>query len=136
MGAPLRRPYRPLPYVSCWITGLPLFLNTSGPASCLGSISWYKPGCSNTGADALSRRDELHDELLALSFPHFDLFNELLQEIEQSMDLSTLHAAILVGDKPACWSVVDELIIFDRGVYVAPTSASLPVVLQLSHGVG
>jgi hypothetical protein len=39
----------------------------------------YKPGVQNIVADALSRRDEHLEEVMALSAPQFALFDEVRQ---------------------------------------------------------
>jgi hypothetical protein len=96
----------------------------------------YKPGVLNVVADALSRRDEGSGDLLALSAPHFSLFNDLRHEINRDTTLSQLRDAIRGGAKPSAWSVVDGLILFQGRVYVAGSSAMRQPILELVHGSG
>jgi transposase InsO family protein len=95
----------------------------------------YKPGTLNVVADALSRRDEMTGELLALSAPQFSLFDDIRQEINGDTALSQLRDAIRGGAKDGQWSVVDGLL-FKGRVYVAASSSSRRAILELVHGVG
>jgi hypothetical protein len=96
----------------------------------------YKPGALNVVADALSRRDESSAEAMALSAPHFALFDDLRHEINGNVELSQLRDAIRGGAKAAAWSVVDGLILFISRVYISSASVSRPAILQLVHGAG
>jgi hypothetical protein len=96
----------------------------------------YKPGVLNVVADALSRRDEPSAVTKALSAPQFSLFDEIRQEINVDSDLSTLQDAIRGGAKPANWTVVDGLIIYNGRVSIGPSSPSKPALLELAHGTG
>jgi hypothetical protein len=96
----------------------------------------YKPGALNVVAGALSRRDEPSAVSLALSAPRFSLFDEIRQEINDDSDLSTLRDAIRGGTKPASWTVVDGLILYNGRVYIGPSSPSKPALLELAHGTG
>ncbi|KAJ8763101.1 hypothetical protein K2173_023306 [Erythroxylum novogranatense] len=53
----------------------------------------YKVGKSNTVADALSRRDVDQNCLLALSMPQLDLFDEIRQEQQRSLEIQQLISA-------------------------------------------
>jgi hypothetical protein len=96
----------------------------------------YKPGTLNVVADALSRRDEMTEELLALSAPQFLLFDDIWQEINGDTALSQLQDTIRGGAKSEQWSVVDGLILFKGHVYVAASSSSRRAILELVHGAG
>jgi hypothetical protein len=96
----------------------------------------YKPGALNVVADALSRRDELSGELLALSSPQFTLFDDIRQEINGDVALSQLRDAIRGGVKPATWSVADGLILFKGRVYVKGASSARQAILEMAHGAG
>lgn len=86
--------------------------------------------------DALSRWDEPSAELFALSLPQFALFDDVRHKINADTSLSRLRDEIRGGHKPALWSVVDGLIMFNGRVYLAPNSALRSTVLELAHGTG
>jgi hypothetical protein len=96
----------------------------------------YKPEALNVVADALSRRNECSAEAMALSAPHFALFDDLRQETNGNVELSQLRDAIRGGAKAAPWSVVDGLILFNGRVYITSASASRTAIMQLVHGAG
>jgi hypothetical protein len=68
----------------------------------------YKPGALNVVADALSHRDECSAEAMAMP------------------------SAVV----PRRQGVADGLILFNRRVYISPSSASRPTILHLVHGAG
>jgi hypothetical protein len=96
----------------------------------------YKPGVQNIVADALSQRDERLEEVMALSAPQFALFDEVRQEINSDVALSSLRDAIRGGAKPGVWSVVDGLILYKGRVYISQDSSLTPAILELVHGAG
>jgi hypothetical protein len=60
----------------------------------------YKPGKVNIIVDALSCRDtEATGELMALSWPTFDLFDELCAELATNTELCALRDEVLAGDR-------------------------------------
>jgi hypothetical protein len=85
----------------------------------------YKPGTMNVMANALSRRDTVDGELLALSAPHFAFLDKLRQAQLGNPTLLTLHAEIIAGGRPAPWSVVDGMVQFDGRLYIPPNSPLL-----------
>jgi hypothetical protein len=61
----------------------------------------YKPGATNAAADALSRRDTIDGELLALSAPRFDFIDKLWQAQREHPALVALHDALAAGTRQA-----------------------------------
>jgi hypothetical protein len=59
----------------------------------------YKPGSTNTVADALSRRDTDAAEAMALSSPTFDLWNELRLQAGQADDYKRVLLEVQEGRK-------------------------------------
>jgi hypothetical protein len=77
--------------------------------------------------------DDAH--LSALTGPSFKLFEDLRHELQDNMDLRTLHDS-MVTDRGEPWHVVGGLILRGSYVFMPTTSTSLQVVLQLAHSVG
>jgi hypothetical protein len=97
----------------------------------------YKPGKQNTVADALSRREEDNPAMvLALSIPHFALFDDLRKEADTDQTLLDLRAKISAGQQRGPWSLVDGLVVFDGRIYVPASSPSLVAILTAAHGMG
>jgi hypothetical protein len=71
----------------------------------------YKPGSSNTVANALSRRDTGEDgQLAAVSAPLFMVFDDLRVETEGVESLRRLKEEVIVGRKGEAWKIVDGLV--------------------------
>ena len=110
----------------------------------------YHPGRLNTVVDARSRCDGDMPLLTALSMscdgdtsllatmsmPTFALYDDLRQELAQDTELRARRDAVVAGNHDGDWSVCDGLIIYDGRVFVPPTSAVLPDILQLTHTAG
>jgi hypothetical protein len=96
----------------------------------------YKPGTSNTVANALSRCSE-SDELAALSAPSFTVFDTIRVELDETAALHQLRAEVVAegggGDK---WQVVDDLITKAGKIYVPADSLHLPMILSAVHDMG
>ena len=96
----------------------------------------YKPGATNAVADALSRRDTIEGELLAMSTPRFDFIDQLRQAQLEDPTLVALHTAITSGDRAAPWSIVDGMVQFAGRLYIPPTSPLLQEILGAVHEDG
>lgn len=70
---------------------------------------------------------------MALSTPHFFLFDDHRQEAQGASELTTIKGQVLAGQLEAPWSVQDGLVPYDRKVYVHPTSPSLSTILEAAH---
>jgi hypothetical protein len=95
----------------------------------------YKPGTSNTVANALSWCSEESDELAALSAPSFTVFDTIRVELDETAALHQLRAEVVAGggDK---WQVVDDLITKAGKIYVPTDSPHLPMILSAVHDMG
>jgi hypothetical protein len=97
----------------------------------------YKPGSSNTVADALSRRDTGGDvQLVAVSAPFFTVFDDLRVETEEVESLRQLKEEVTAGRKGEAWKIVDGLITVGGKAYVAADSPCPPTILAAAHGMG
>jgi hypothetical protein len=97
----------------------------------------YKPGTSNTVADALPRRDAGEDGQSAMvSAPVFVVFDELWAETATMASLQQMKEEVLVGRKGDKWQFVNGLITVRGKVYVAADSPSLPAILTAAQGMG
>jgi hypothetical protein len=96
----------------------------------------YKTGVMNVVANTLSRRDTVDGELLALFAPHFAFLDKLRQAQLGDPTLLTLHVEIVVGGRPAPWSVVDNMVQFDGRLYIPPDSPLLQEILGTVHEDG
>jgi len=96
----------------------------------------YKPGTSNTVADALSRRDTEEGAVLAVSAPRFDYINRLLQAQCTDPALVTIRDAVLAGSCGAPWGLRDGMVTFGSRLYVPPSSPLLHEVLAAVHADG
>jgi hypothetical protein len=91
----------------------------------------YKPGASNTVADALSRRsEEEFGELAALSAPSFTVFDTLRVVLDETEALRQLRAEVAAGGRGDKWQVVDGLITKAGKIYVPADSPHLPAILS------
>lgn len=95
----------------------------------------YKPGKSNTIADALSRRDTSPDsQYLLLTSPTFDFFNILLLENKTLPDLKALHSDFS-KDKSSHphFSIHNGILYFKGKPYLRKDSTLIPLFLQEFH---
>jgi hypothetical protein len=86
----------------------------------------YKSGKANIIVDVLSRRDtEATGELMGLSRPSFDLFDELCTELATDTELRALRDEVLTSNRGEQWKVVDGLIVMRGKIYVLASSPSV-----------
>jgi hypothetical protein len=96
----------------------------------------FKPGASNIVADALYRRDaEDSGEVLALTAPTFQLYEDLRAELTGDPALRRLCDEVRVGMRKDKWKLTDDIIIVAGRIYVLPSSSCLSAVLATVHGV-
>jgi hypothetical protein len=93
----------------------------------------YKAGKLNRSADALSRRDEDDQSLMAISFPHADILEDIRKETETLPDLLQLRKNIEQGKLGPKWSIHDGLIFFKERIHMLPTSSLIPTILSAIH---
>jgi hypothetical protein len=93
----------------------------------------YKAGKLNRSADALSRRDEDDQSLMAISFPHADILEYIRKETETLPDLLQLRKNIEQGKLGPKWSIHDGLIFFKERIHMLPTSSLIPTILSAIH---
>ena len=73
--------------------------------------------------------------LNALTSTSFKLFEDLYRELQDDTDLCALRDS-MVADRGEPWHITDGLIMRGSRVYVPPTSAALPTVIELAHTAG
>jgi len=98
----------------------------------------FKPGSQNVVADALSRREEDAIELQvhALSSPDIELFAAFRTECATSPDILAKRAEITSGTARASWSLVNGFVMHRGRIFVPPSSAIWPQILDAAHGAG
>jgi len=93
----------------------------------------YKPGATNTVADALSRRDTEEGAVLAISTPRFDYIERLRQAQDTDPALVAIRDEITAGTRAAPWSLIDGMVAYDSCLYVPPASPLLPEIMTAVH---
>jgi hypothetical protein len=81
----------------------------------------YKSGATNTMADALSRRDTDEDDtgtLQAISAPRFDFISRLQHAQATEPALAAIHDEVRAGTHTAPWAVADDMVLYDRRLYI------------------
>jgi hypothetical protein len=92
----------------------------------------YKPGATNTVADALSRRDT-DDTVVAVSGPRFDFFSRLCHAQAMDPSLVAVHDELAAGTRTAPWAITDGLVTFDGWLYILPSSPLLQEIMVAIH---
>jgi hypothetical protein len=94
----------------------------------------YKPSAMNVVADALSHcHGDKTGEVVAISVPTFEIFNDLRREIAFDPELLKLKEYVVTGDRGDNWAMVDDLITVSGLVFVSRSSTSLPALLTSAH---
>ena len=97
----------------------------------------YKPGATNTVADALSRRDTSEEgSVLALSAPRFDFVDRLRHAQRQEPALVALRDELAAGTRGAPWSLLDGMVAYADRLYIPPDSPLLLEVVAATHDDG
>ena len=96
----------------------------------------YKPGATNTVADALSRRNTDEGTILAISAPWFDYIACLHQAQATDPALVAIRDEITVGTRASPWSMIDDMVTFDSYLYTPPMSTLLPKIMTAKHKDG
>jgi hypothetical protein len=79
----------------------------------------YKPGATNTIADALSRRDTVDDAtVLMLSALRFDFIERLRQAQDVDPALVAIKDEIGTGARSKPWSITDGMVLFAGRLYI------------------
>ena len=97
----------------------------------------YKPGATNTVADALSRRDtDAEGSVLVLSAPRFDFVDRLRQAQLQDPALVAIRDELAAGTRGAPWSLLDGMVAYADRLYIPPDSPLLLEVVAATHDDG
>ena len=96
----------------------------------------YRSGATNTVADALSHRDTVNGELLAISTPCFDYIVRLRHSQATDPALVAIHDEVHAGTRTASWAVVDDMVTYDGCLYIPPASPLLQEILAAVHNDG
>ena len=97
----------------------------------------YKPGATNTVADALSRRDTSEEgSVLALSAPRFDFVDRLRHAQRQEPALVALRDELAAGTRGAPWSLLDGMVAYADRLYIPLDSPLLLEVVAATHDDG
>jgi hypothetical protein len=96
----------------------------------------YKPGATNTVADALLRRDTEEGAVSAISAPRFDYIECLRHAQATDPALVAIRNEITTGARAAPWSLIDGMVAFDSRLYVPPSSPLLQEIMTTVHDDG
>jgi hypothetical protein len=87
-------------------------------------------------ADTLSHRDTGDSgEVLALTAPTFQLYEELWAELTGDSTLHHLCAEVHAGTRGDEWKLTDNITTVAGRIYIPSSSSCLPTVLTATHGV-
>jgi hypothetical protein len=93
----------------------------------------YRSGATNTVIDALSRRNNVDGELLAISAPRFDFIARLRHAQATDPALVAIHNEVHVGTRMASWAVVDDMVTYDGRLCIPPAAPLLQEILAAVH---
>nr|XP_045085003.1 uncharacterized protein LOC123494188 isoform X1 [Aegilops tauschii subsp. strangulata]XP_045085004.1 uncharacterized protein LOC123494188 isoform X1 [Aegilops tauschii subsp. strangulata] len=105
----------------------------------------YRPGCLNTVADTLSRRDADHDAdagdadwaaLCICSGPSFALIDDIRRATTDAPDAQLLRQRLDAGDLEEPWRLADGLLLHGRRLFVPDHGDLRHQVLLLAHSTG
>jgi hypothetical protein len=96
----------------------------------------FNPGRTNTVADALSRCKEDHASVLLLSTPTFQFFDDFRKEAASHPDVIKIKQQIEQGTTLPVWSIVDDLVLYKRRIFVPSSLEFWPQILTTAHGQG
>jgi hypothetical protein len=90
-------------------------------------------------AGALLRRDTKEDStgaLQAISAPRFDFINRLCHAQATDPALAAIHDEVNIGTRVAPWAVVDDMVLYDRRLYIPLSSPLLLEIVAAVHEDG
>ena len=96
----------------------------------------YKPGRNNVVADALSRCEEEIGDVCAISAPNFAILDMIKEAATSDGTIQSLKEKIVAGDLSTSWEIVDDVVTFQRRIFIPAESTLLPVLLAASHEEG
>jgi hypothetical protein len=89
----------------------------------------FKRGKQNAAVDALSRHDAEPPEVVALSVPGFELYDQLRSEATSLPVFIDKRAAIAASTADLGWSIIDDVILFKDRIFLPSDSGCWLVVL-------
>jgi hypothetical protein len=95
----------------------------------------FKPGLQNV-ANALSHRGEDPITVHALSLPEFELMDQFCKESLSLPDIIAKQEEIETGKADKAWSLVDGIVVHNGHIFLPPSSALWPVVVEQARGMG
>jgi hypothetical protein len=96
----------------------------------------FKPGKQNTTADAMSHCDEEGPEVLTLSLPNFDFFDQFCLEAAALPEVVAKRAEIAAGIAGPKWVVIDDMVVHMRHMFVPESATVWALLLEHAHGMG
>jgi hypothetical protein len=89
----------------------------------------FKLGKQNAAVDALSRHGAEPPEVVALSVPGFELYDQLRSEATSLPVFIDKRAAIAASTADLGWSIIDDVILFKDCIFLPSDSGCWLVVL-------
>jgi hypothetical protein len=96
----------------------------------------FKPGRLNVVAGALSRRDEEHPSVHALSSPDFEFYEQFHQEAASLPKIVAAREEILANRATKEWRLIDDMVVYAGRLLLPETSSFWTQALEHAHGMG
>jgi hypothetical protein len=96
----------------------------------------FKPGRLNAAANVLSRRNEEHPSVHALSSPDFEFYEQFHREAASLPEIAAAREEILAGRATKEWQLVDDMVVYAGRLLLSTTSSFWTQLLEHAHGMG